>query len=178
MIEPSLAKVDAKISDAVKSMGVVSRAYESVNITKTGRYTSFEARLIAYELKDPVFEFNGESYFEDIGPRHIELEHFVFDENMKKIELKDLFVEGYDYMKMIKNALEDPWMNSAYNEYMLHGYDIGGRRNELYRNLSFTLSEEYLILYSYLVLGDGTKPSFGIGLKYKEIGIQHLTIFN
>jgi hypothetical protein len=98
-------------------------------------------------------------------------ENICFDADGKQLALKDLFIEGYDYKKLIMEGLKTALTQMPTPQSIT--------AEELYQGLNFSISNSEITFTSMPIQGDPTStyPVF-FTVSYEAFGCDNLTIFN
>lgn len=106
-------------------------------------------------------------------------ESFVYDVNGNELEISDLFREGADYEKVIKNFIEEK-LSYDFPDGNYGGYTL----EEVYEGISFSLDNYGLqirtqpIKFTMEYGETDYESSVSIFIPYEEFGCDQMTIFN
>lgn len=96
--------------------------------------------------------------------------NYVYYEDGELVKLEELFVEGYDYLTFIRQALE-----KAYKE---NGRSKAINIEDVKKNLMFRIEDTYISFFEKMDVSSSNQSQIIFHIPYQEFGFNNLTIFD
>jgi len=144
---------DKKVSVIAQHSPVLS-VEQTFNANHIGAYYNISSYLYIGRTNDMV----GETV------------NYVYYEDGELVKLEDLFVEGYDYLTLISQALEQ-----AYKE---NGRSKATNIEDVKENLMFRMEDTYISFFEKMDLSSSNQSQIIFHIPYQQFGFNHLTIFD
>jgi len=169
-VEADVQRIRPFIQNVLTTLPTIQRAYVYVSVSKIYKYTVISTYLSAYQLMEETHDGpDGEWNFDDMGPHDGVEIYEVYDETNRKLELKDVFVAGYDYESIVSYKLREALS--------MQQMDISKYLAPLLQNVTFRLASDGIELFADATI-DGTLKTMRFAIPYREIRAKNLTIFD
>jgi len=158
------------IQDVMTKLPSIKQVSVIVMVSNVSKFTMISTWMIAQQFTDEDHAYPDSGWDSYDIEMQASAEIFeVYDENNKLLTLKDLFIAGYDYEKIVSYKLRE-----ALSMRML---DFEKFHAPLLQNLTFRLSAQTIDFFGFAWI-DGNLETLGFSIPYREIRAKNLTIFD